>query len=300
MYSMYGLETDGPNDIFLQKLRETVDNTSKALLPSNFLVNAFPALARVPDWLPGTGWKRITKEWREKKDDTVDSSPYNWAKSEMGKHAHEPSIVESMLSQVEQLGIDPEEADSYVKEAAFALVGGATDSTVGAAMIFFVAMILIPEVQAKAQEEIDLVTGVERLPEMKDRSQLPYIGRLIQEVLRWRSVVPIGMPHASYQDDIYKGYRIPKGAIVFGNIYHNPNAYKNPETFEPDRFLDPSVAVPPAFGLGRRACPGMYYAQSSLYILFVSILAVFRVEMARDENGNDIVPVAEGENKAIL
>ncbi|KAG8728589.1 hypothetical protein FRC10_004813 [Ceratobasidium sp. 414] len=174
-----------------------------------------------------------------------------------------------MLSQVQQLGIDPEESDSYVKEAAFALVG---------------AMILFPEVQRKAQEEIDLVTGMERLPGMKDRPQLPYIDRLIQEVLRWRSVVPIGMPHASHRDDIYKGYRIPKGAIVA--ISQNPNVYKDPETFEPDRFLDPSVAASPAFGFGRRGCPGVHYAQSALYIL--------------DENGNDIVPVAEGENKAIF
>ncbi|KAG8734346.1 hypothetical protein FRC10_011758, partial [Ceratobasidium sp. 414] len=82
MHSVYGLEIDGPNDVFLLKLRETVDNTSKALLPSNFLVNAFPALVRIPDWFPGTDWKRVAKEWREKKDDTVDS-PYNWAKSEM-------------------------------------------------------------------------------------------------------------------------------------------------------------------------------------------------------------------------
>ncbi|KAG9093876.1 hypothetical protein FRC06_011332, partial [Ceratobasidium sp. 370] len=230
MHSVYGLEIDGPNDVFLLKLRETVDNTSKALLPS---INAFPALVRVPDWFPGTGWKQVAKEWREQKDDTIDS-PYNWAKSEMGKHTHEPSIVESMLSQVQQLGMDSEESESYVKEAAFALVG---------------------EVQTKAQEEIDLVTGMERLPEMKDRPQLPYIGRLIQEVLRWRSVVPIGMPHASYQDDVYKGYRIPKGAVVFGNIWaisQNPNVYKDPETFEPDRFLDPSVATSPAFGFGRR------------------------------------------------
>jgi cytochrome P450 len=32
----------------------------------------------------------------------------------------------------------------------------------------------------------------------------------------------------------------------------NEQVYKNPEVFDPDRFLDPEVPQLPAFGFGRR------------------------------------------------
>lgn len=46
-------------------------------------------------------------------------------------------------------------------------------------------MVLFPEVQANAQNEIDEVIGTKRLPVMEDRPNLPYINRVIQELLRW-------------------------------------------------------------------------------------------------------------------
>jgi len=54
-------------------------------------------------------------------------------------------------------------------------------------------MLLHPEAQTKAQNEIDYVVGLERLPTMEDRPKLDYIERLIQEILRWRPIAPIGM-----------------------------------------------------------------------------------------------------------
>jgi hypothetical protein len=53
-------------------------------------------------------------------------------------------------------------------------------------------MVLFPEVARKAQAEIDIVVGCERLPTFKDRPRLPYINALIKEVLRWNSVTPLG------------------------------------------------------------------------------------------------------------
>lgn len=53
-------------------------------------------------------------------------------------------------------------------------------------------MSLFPEVQKRAQAEIDSVVGQDRLPSYKDREHLPYCEVLVQEVYRWFSVVPIG------------------------------------------------------------------------------------------------------------
>lgn len=53
-------------------------------------------------------------------------------------------------------------------------------------------MLLYPEVQKHAQAEIDAVVGQDRFPVFDDRSKLPYIGALIQELLRWAPVAPQG------------------------------------------------------------------------------------------------------------
>jgi cytochrome P450 len=54
-------------------------------------------------------------------------------------------------------------------------------------------MTLFPDVQKKAQAEIDAVVGTDRLPSFADRDSLPYIEALVKEALRWNVVVPIGM-----------------------------------------------------------------------------------------------------------
>ena len=80
-------------------------------------------------------------------------------------------------------------------------------------------MILFPEVQKKAQAELMAVIGAHRLPEFDDEASLPYVCALIKELLRWRSVVPLSVPHRSVEDDEYRGYFIPKGSIVISNIW---------------------------------------------------------------------------------
>ena len=64
--------------------------------------------------------------------------------------------------------------------------------TVAALHVFFLAMTLYPEVQRKAQEELDSVVGSDRLPTMEDRDALPYIDAVVKETFRWFPVVPMG------------------------------------------------------------------------------------------------------------
>lgn len=51
-------------------------------------------------------------------------------------------------------------------------------------------MVLHPEAQRRAQQEIDNVVGHDRLPAFSDRKFLPYTNALVLEVLRWHAVVP--------------------------------------------------------------------------------------------------------------
>ena len=82
-------------------------------------------------------------------------------------------------------------------------------------------MTLFPEVQLKAQEEIDRIVGTKRLPNFEDRANLPYVDAIVKEVLRWHPVAPIGVPHMTTEDDIFNGYLIPKGALILANIWYS-------------------------------------------------------------------------------
>ena len=57
---------------------------------------------------------------------------------------------------------------------------------------FMLAMLAHPEVQEKCQEELDAVVGRHRMPRFSDLEDLPYIRATAREVLRWRTVAPIG------------------------------------------------------------------------------------------------------------
>lgn len=67
------------------------------------------------------------------------------------------------------------------------------------------AMVVYPEVQARAQAELDSVVGRDRVPTFEDLSNLPYICAMVKEALRWRPVDPLGLPHRSSEDDWYEG-----------------------------------------------------------------------------------------------
>ena len=81
-------------------------------------------------------------------------------------------------------------------------------------------MVLFPDVQKKAQDEIDRIVGGNRLPSFGDKSSLPYISRIVLECLRWNPVTPLGVAHCLTEDDEYNGYRIPKGSTILPNIWY--------------------------------------------------------------------------------
>lgn len=80
-------------------------------------------------------------------------------------------------------------------------------------------MLLHPEVQHKAQEELDRVIGRDRLPEFSDENHLPYIRAIYSEVLRWQPFAPLCVPHRCSEDNEYRGMFIPKGSIVLPNVW---------------------------------------------------------------------------------
>jgi len=67
-----------------------------------------------------------------------------------------------------------------------------TFETVSSMYSLFLALVLFPQVQRRAQAELDVVIGRDRLPTFDDRPRLPYIEALCKELMRWQMVTPIG------------------------------------------------------------------------------------------------------------
>ena len=62
----------------------------------------------------------------------------------------------------------------------------------------FQVLVLFPQVQRRAQAELDLVIGRDRLPTLDDRPRLPYVEALRKELMRWHVVAPLGTTHNSH------------------------------------------------------------------------------------------------------
>ncbi|KIJ07275.1 hypothetical protein PAXINDRAFT_103025 [Paxillus involutus ATCC 200175] len=108
--------------------------------------------------------------------------------------------------------------DELIMNCTGAIYSAGTDSATITLTNFILAMILHPEIQQKAQAEIDAVVGRDRLPDFSDRASTPFIDCIVTEVLRWKPVTPLGIPHATSGNDIYRGMFIPKNTTVVPNM----------------------------------------------------------------------------------
>ena len=59
---------------------------------------------------------------------------------------------------------------------------GGSDTTASFLQTVILALVAFPEVQKKAQEEMDRVVGNDRAPTIEDVEHLPYIQAIIKEV----------------------------------------------------------------------------------------------------------------------
>ena len=166
-------------------------------------------------------------------------------------------------------------------------------------------MVTYPDVQKSAQAELDAVVGRTRIPTFSDFQHLPYIRAMVKEMLRWRPVDPVGLPHLSAEDDWYDGMFIPKGTIIMANVWHlnrDPEIYGSDAAhFNPARFLDANGEVTPCppetkeeghvtYGFGRRICPGKHVANNSLFIDIAMMLWACNIEPGKDDHGN-VIPI---------
>ncbi|KAF5314926.1 hypothetical protein D9619_007168 [Psilocybe cf. subviscida] len=279
MSATYGYDIQPKKDYYIEIAEDATLRISKAVVPGARLVNDVPILRYLPTWFPGTEFHKFASDTM-KLTTQMKEVPLKWTKIS----AKLPSI-------------QTEEDMITLQDFAATIYAAGADTLTAAIRTFFYVMAAVaPDAQRKAQEEIDRIVGRDRLPTYDDWEALPYTEAILREVLRWRPVLPIGVPHRVTDDDIYKGYLIPKGSLVISNVWalsRDPSVYKDPETFNPDRFFDEHGNLTDddsdyVFGFGRRKCPGLHMGRATVWLSIATTLWAFNIGKAKDALGEDI------------
>ncbi|OIW29095.1 cytochrome P450 [Coniochaeta ligniaria NRRL 30616] len=301
----YGSRLPSWDDPLMTSIYSVLDNFTEMIRPGRFVVEAFPRLKHLPEWMLGN-WRTYAAK-KQAHDAKVYLGLWRDMKDKVEKGTAPPCYCRDFyLQNPDKFDID-EELSAYT---AGGLVEAGSETTGMALNNFILAMIKWPEVLKRGQEEIDRVVGPGRLPDWDDEAQLPYVRAIVKECLRWRPITRTGMVHSNTVDDWYEGYFIPKGSTVILNwwaIHYNPTLHPDPDTFNPSRYLashpehsshyfntaDPYDRDHFGYGAGRRICPGSHVAEYSLYINLARVLWAFDIGPKIGDDGKP-VPPAEG------
>nr|VWO98686.1 Aspartate aminotransferase (EC [Ganoderma boninense] len=277
MAMVYDIDVKSLDDPYIHTAEEAGDAVSATTIAGSFLVDIIPLLRHVPEWFPGAGFQKRAKEWRVVVDRLRDAPYENTMKRLLAGDLKDCAAKYVIETIGKSLGEKDPAYSEYIMRSTLGslyigIFAGGADTTVSSLGSFFLAMTLYPDIQKNARKELDRVLDV---------------------------------PHMLTENDVYKGYYLPKGTLLVANnwaILHDEKAY-GPDTsdFNPDRFLrpdgtlDPNVPDPAvaAFGFGRRICPGRFMALDSMWFTIANVLALFEIERAVDENGKEIIPDGE-------
>ncbi|KAJ5631640.1 O-methylsterigmatocystin oxidoreductase [Penicillium longicatenatum] len=186
------------------------------------------------------------------------------------------------------------------------LIEAGSDTSASALNIAIKYLAANPSVLDQAHAEVSRVVGDDKSPSFDDIDRLPFIHACIKEVSRIRPLTKFGTAHYTTDMVTYKQYRIPPGCFVVINqcaIHNNPEYYDQPGQFDPGRYLRPpfedcndeqekfnsnAIKAHLNFGAGRRICPGLHVAESSLFIALAKLVWLFDIQPEADKNGNPL------------
>ncbi|KAJ2955885.1 hypothetical protein NQZ79_g8176 [Umbelopsis isabellina] len=175
----------------------------------------------------------------------------------------------------------------------FFFAGHDTTANALASTLYFLATHL--EVQVKARKEALEVLGDEARdswPSVSQLKEMPYITCVLKEAARLANPASGIIQREVTEDTNLGGYVVPKGNLLnidILGVHHNPDYWANPETFDPDRFLEggemdlqTSAAAYLPFGAGTRQCIGMNFSIAEQRVALSGILRKYEISLPED------------------
>ncbi|XP_055813948.1 6,7,8-trihydroxycoumarin synthase-like [Solanum dulcamara] len=172
-----------------------------------------------------------------------------------------------------------------------------TDTSAATVIWAMTALIAKPNAMKKVQAEIRESVGKKSIVNEEDIQDLPYFKSVIKETFRLYPPAPLLLARETMQNSILEGYEIKPKTIIQVNVWaiaRDPEIWKNPEEFIPERFLNNDIdfkgqnfeLLP--FGSGRRGCPGVALGVATVELVLSNLLYAFDWELPRGMNREDI------------
>ena len=147
-------------------------------------------------------------------------------------------------------------------------------------------MVLHPEIQAKAHQELEKFIGNHRRVQDSDIPNLPYLQAIVKEVLRLHPPGPLlSWARLAIHDVHVDKMSIPAGTTAMVNMWaitHDPSIWRDPWAFNPDRFMEEDVLIMGSdlrlapFGSGRRVCPGKALGLATVHLWLARLLHEYK------------------------
>ncbi|KAJ7899595.1 cytochrome P450 [Mycena olivaceomarginata] len=281
-HSLYSKNPD------ILRVNRFTERALHAAAPGAFLVEYFTWMEHLPRFM--SPWRRYAEDWF-RADSVLFKKLFSNVKDRVDGGDETSSVASTLIHDQEKLNLTSHES-AWV---AATLYAAGAETTSGQMAWFMMAMILYPEAKKKAQEELDTVVGRNRMPVFQDYEHLPYICALVKEIMHWRGVAPLSVPHRLAQDDYYEGHFLPKDTICIVNVWalnHDPEVYgPDAEDFVPERHLNASGRLNHhTYGFGRRICVGRHISNNSMFIKIACLLWSFNIAPGKDKDGNIVLP----------
>ncbi|XP_006366470.1 cytochrome P450 82A3-like [Solanum tuberosum] len=244
-------------------------------------------------WLDIGGYEKAMKEVSKEMDSVVEE----WLaehKTKKIKSGEVEDFMDVMLSICENKHLPAFDSDTAIKATCMGILSAGTDTTI--VTLTWILCLLLNNYEAlqKAQDEIDAHVGKNTWVQESDIKNLVYLQAIVKEALRLYPAGPLSVPHESMEDCVIGGYDIPKGTRLLVNlwkIHHDPNIWKNPHEFKPERFLTTHKDVDVRgnhfelipFGSGRRMCPGISLVLQVVPFVIAMLLQGFDMKRPSDE-----------------
>lgn len=201
-------------------------------------------------------------------------------------------------------------------------VQAGTETTSNTLSFGLMYMIHNKRVSDKVHDELDAVVGRTRLPNLNDRSKLPYLEAVLCEIQRFASVAPLAIAHRATETIKFFDYVIPKDSVTLVSLYSmnmDEEYWKDPHVFRPERFLNENGQliqhseqfIPFGLGeirsinrnratqnqlllfasIGKRRCVGENIARWSLFMYFATFMHAFEMIVPDGVGLPDIKPL---------
>ncbi|KAJ7530353.1 hypothetical protein O6H91_14G000200 [Diphasiastrum complanatum] len=202
------------------------------------------------------------------------------------KDTVESDFVDVLLSLEGEVKLN----DADIVAVLWEMIFRGTDTTAILTEWIMAELVLHPDMQMRAQEELDSVVGKFRSVQEADILKMPYLQAIVKETLRMHPPGPLlSWARLSTHDVTVAGHYVPKGTTAMVNMWsitHDPFVWSNPQVFNPERFMTchggedidvrgNDLRLAP-FGAGRRVCPGRALGLATVQLWLARLLHHYR------------------------